>query len=288
MRHAEFGLLMFIAITVIFFSMSCTSGYPPSFNTGLGTYPSVPGTFNGTIRASETITVDALYTYPCAGTGGHTEYAAISYQNGTVLAETQWNGYTGDWQNLFFDNNFTLLACETYNYTIITRSYPQIIHAGSKDVIGGIITCSEFIDVNGNQHEDWIPAIRLFSTSTPTPAAHLTIADVTPSEFNPGETSEVLVTVGNTGSWDARDIQLAFQGTDFLSIIGAAVVHINTLDSWNSKDIQITVHVADEAPNDVYCMPVYCSWRDYYFDPLQGYVTGPEQNVVLGLSFRVR
>jgi len=47
------------------------------------------------------------------------------------------------------------------NYTIRTGSYPQIIHAESKDVTGGRITCSEFVDVNGKRHEDWIPAIRL-------------------------------------------------------------------------------------------------------------------------------
>ena len=39
--------------------------------------------------------------------------------------------------------------------------YPQIIHAESKDVMGGTITCTEFVDANGKQHEGWIPAIRL-------------------------------------------------------------------------------------------------------------------------------
>jgi hypothetical protein len=28
-------------------------------------------------------------------------------------------------------------------------------------MIGGAITCTEFVDVNGKRHEGWIPAIRL-------------------------------------------------------------------------------------------------------------------------------
>ena len=92
-----------------------------------------------------------LYTYPCPGTGGHTEYAV----------EASWNGYTGDWHNLTFNNSFTLYANETYNYTIRTGSYPQIIHEQSWNATGGKITCSEFVDVNGKRHEGWIPAIRL-------------------------------------------------------------------------------------------------------------------------------
>jgi parallel beta-helix repeat protein len=138
-----------------------------AFDTGPGTYPSIAGTFNGTIRPNETITVHTLYTYPCAGTGGHTEYAAIAYSNGTLLAEAHWNGYSSDWHNLTFSNSFTLYANETYNYTIHTGSYPQIIHEPAWNITGGHITCSEFVDANGKRHEGWIPAIRLEGTQTP-------------------------------------------------------------------------------------------------------------------------
>jgi hypothetical protein len=131
------------------------------FDTGFGTYPSIAGRHNGIIRPNETITVHKLYTYPCPGTGGHTEYAVISYSNGTVIAEAYWNGYTGDWHNLTFNNSFTLNANETYNYTIKTGSYPQIIHEPSWNATGGVITCEEFVDLNGKRHEGWIPAIRL-------------------------------------------------------------------------------------------------------------------------------
>jgi hypothetical protein len=125
-------------------------------------YPIIAGQHNGTIRLNEPITVRKLYTYPCPGTGGHTEYAAIAYPNGTLLAEAQWNGYTGDWHNLTFNNSFTLYANETYNYTIRTGSYPQTIHATSYNATGGVITCSEFVDTNGKRHEGWIPAIKLW------------------------------------------------------------------------------------------------------------------------------
>ena len=116
----------------------------------------------------------------------------------------------------------------------------------------------------------------------------ITITDVTPTEFSPGDTSEVIVTVKNNGGRDAKDIRLAFQGTEVLSPVGRTVAHINTLNSWSSKEVKITIHVEEEAANGIYPIPVTCSWREYYFDPSQGYVTGPEQTVELGLSFIVR
>jgi hypothetical protein len=131
------------------------------FDTEPGTYPSVMGNHSGTITPFCNLTVNMLYTYPCLGTSGHTEYASIAYSNGTRIAEAQWNGYIGDWPNLTFNNSFTLYANETYNYTIHTGSYPQIIHAPSWNATGGVITCTEFVDSNGKRHEGWIPAIRL-------------------------------------------------------------------------------------------------------------------------------
>jgi hypothetical protein len=88
-------------------------------------------------------------------------YAAILYPNGTVLAKAQWNGYTGDWHNISFNTSFTLYANQTYNYTIVTGSYQQIIQEQSHNATGGVITCSEFVDVNGQRHVEWIPAVRL-------------------------------------------------------------------------------------------------------------------------------
>jgi hypothetical protein len=131
-------------------------------DTGAGDYPSISGIHNGTITPFWNITVSNLYTYPFPGTGGHTEYVKI--WNGTTgwNVTATWSGYVDDWHNLTFNNSFTLYANETYNYTIRTGSYPQIIHAGSKDVTGGRITCEEFVDINGKRHEGWIPAIKLY------------------------------------------------------------------------------------------------------------------------------
>jgi branched-chain amino acid transport system substrate-binding protein len=131
------------------------------FDTGAGTYPSIGGTHNGTITPFYNINVTKLYTYSSPGTGGHTEYAAISYSNGTKIAKALWNGYSGDWHNITFNKTFTLYANETYNYTIRTGSYPQIIHEREFNATGGTITCTKFMDANGKEHYDWIPAIRL-------------------------------------------------------------------------------------------------------------------------------
>ncbi|HDS44685.1 MAG TPA: hypothetical protein ENN68_01065 [Methanomicrobia archaeon] len=149
-----------LAVTWTGGTVTCpTPALLPVFDTGEGNYPSIAGRHKGTIQPNETITVQSLYTYNCAGTGGHTAYAAISSANGT--AEAQWNGYTGDWHTITFDRPFTLHAQETYNYTLVTGSYPQIVHSPSHTATGGVITCEEFVDRNGQRHEGWIPAIRL-------------------------------------------------------------------------------------------------------------------------------
>ncbi|MDI6886381.1 MAG: choice-of-anchor D domain-containing protein, partial [archaeon] len=132
------------------------------FDTGRPTnpYPSIMGTHTGTITPNQTITVTKLYTYPCAGTGGHTESIKL-YENETLIASGTWNGYVGDWHNTTFDKTGVLLANKTYNYTIRTGSYPQIHHTPSLPTANGWINCTSFIDANGKRYNDWIPAIRL-------------------------------------------------------------------------------------------------------------------------------
>ena len=135
----------------------------PIFDTGPSTnpYPSIFGTHNGTIMPNQPITVSKLYTYPCPGTGGHTEYARI--WNKTWNASARWEGYAGDWHNLSFNEPFTLHAGVAYNYTIRTGSYPEIIHNQTYTTLdGSFINCTEFRDANGRIHEDWIPAITLY------------------------------------------------------------------------------------------------------------------------------
>lgn len=130
-----------------------------NFDTGEGTYPSISGIHNGTIIPSHDIIVHKLYTYPCEGTGGHTEYVKI--ENATWNATATWNGYKGDWHNISFNETFMMYKTKPYNYTIKTGSYPQILHESSKDVLGGRITCTEFTDANGRSYNNWIPAVRL-------------------------------------------------------------------------------------------------------------------------------
>ena len=130
------------------------------FDTEEGTYPSIMGTHKGEIKPSYNINVSKLYTYPCAGTGGHTESIKL-YENDILIASGTWNGYQDDYHNITITPSVILQAGHTYNYTIVTGSYPQIIHEQSKDVTGGTITCTSFVDANGKTYTDWIPAIRL-------------------------------------------------------------------------------------------------------------------------------
>ena len=133
-----------------------------TFDTGAPAYPypSIFGTHNGTITPNQTITVNKLYTYPCAGTGGHTEYARIWHKTWSGVV-AHWGGYNGDYHNITFNKTFVLYKNETYNYTIRIGSYPQIHHTDNLSTPAGFITCLEFIDANGKRYDNWIPAIRL-------------------------------------------------------------------------------------------------------------------------------
>jgi hypothetical protein len=131
----------------------------PVFDTDSGTYPSIMGNHTGTIKPNHDVIVNRMYTYPCAGTGGHSEY--VKFENASWNITANWTGYKGDWHNITFDEPFTLEAGKNYNYTIRTGSYPQIHHNTSLMVSDGEITCTEFIDANGKKYDDWIPAIKL-------------------------------------------------------------------------------------------------------------------------------
>ena len=130
------------------------------FDTNSGTYPSIMGIHTGTIIPSHEVHVSKMYTYPCEGTGGHSEYVKFWNESWNITAN--WEGYQGDWHNISFNNYpFTLREGEPYNYTIRTGSYPQIIHEKEFNATGGTITCIEFVDANGKVYNDWTPAIRL-------------------------------------------------------------------------------------------------------------------------------
>ena len=134
------------------------------FDTGPGTYPSIMGVHKGTITPKHDIFVEQMYTYPCKGTGGHSEYIKIWNATGWNV-NASWNGYKNDWHNITFADSFTLEADKAYNYTIKTGSYPQIIHKQKLETNEkGEITCSQFKDANGKIYHDWIPAIKLIGT----------------------------------------------------------------------------------------------------------------------------
>ena len=136
---------------------------PNEFDTGRGTYPSISGTHYGTIIPSRNITVNRIYSYPCAGTGGHIEYAKIWNETTGECAVAEWNGYhVADYHNLTFNTTLTLEEGVIYNYIIETGSYPQIIHAPYKELSEGNITCTSFEDANGKEYSNWIPAFRLW------------------------------------------------------------------------------------------------------------------------------
>jgi len=127
-------------------------------------YPSIFGTHNGTITPNYDITVSRMYTYPCTGTGGHSEYVAFyNATTGAQIANGTWKGYAvSDYHYIEFDVPFVLYENETYNYTIRTGSYPQIHHSEELPADGGIIRCTKFTDANGKIYYDWIPAIKLY------------------------------------------------------------------------------------------------------------------------------
>lgn len=131
------------------------------FDTGApeSPYPSIGGTHNGTIKPTKEIAVHKLYTYPCIGTGGHSDYVNIWNESWNVTA--RWAGYTGDWHNMTFEEDFLLQPNEEYNYTIRTGSYLQIHHTPALSTSNGWINCTEFIDANGKKYDDWIPSLRL-------------------------------------------------------------------------------------------------------------------------------
>jgi hypothetical protein len=132
------------------------------FDTGEGTYPCISGTHYGKITPDQNITVNRIYTYSCAGTGGHSEYVKIWNETIGKCAVADWNGYQGDYHNRSFNTTLNLQKGIVYSYIIETGSYPQIIHAPYKHVNGGNVTCTRFEDANGKEYEDWIPAFRLW------------------------------------------------------------------------------------------------------------------------------
>jgi len=134
------------------------------FDTGTDncSYPSIAGIHTGTFIPFHDIYVHRIYTYPCVGTAGHSEYVAFYYNiNGTKVKDASWEGYQENYNYIEFDEPFILQEGVKYEYEIRTGSYSQIIHNQSLRTTDGIINCTQFTDVNGNVYDNWIPAIKL-------------------------------------------------------------------------------------------------------------------------------
>ena len=133
------------------------------FDTGPSSnpYPSIAGTHKGTITPAKTLNVSKIFTYPCKGTGGHSEYVAFYDESGNEIRDASWDGYRGDYHNIRFDVPLTLYKGVVYSYEIRIGSYPQIIHNQTLESEYGTINCTSFVDANVRSYNDWIPAIRL-------------------------------------------------------------------------------------------------------------------------------
>jgi hypothetical protein len=154
----------FINVPLAILALEAAPTEKPGFDTGLPEkpYPSIAGIHRGTIEVTTNMTISTIYTYPCTGTGGHTEYARI-YGNG-LDRSASWQGFQGEWRNLTFDEPFMLEVGKTYDYEFRTGSYPQLHHQAELQVAGsGIIRCTTFIDVNGKEYDKAIPAFRLYN-----------------------------------------------------------------------------------------------------------------------------
>ncbi len=129
----------------------------------------------------------------------------------------------------------------------------------------------------------------VLSLTPPVDAMYSSIAitKVRPTEFSPGDTGKVVVTVRNNGGRDARNIRLSFQGTEIVSPVGPEVVNMIILNSWRSREVELTIHVEEEAPNGVYPIPVSCSWIDYNLNRKTGEVDVTTRSAELGLYFNV-
>jgi|GEM_PF-6766446 len=253
-----------VLVVLAFGTVGVSAGGPTKgLDTGLGSYPTTPGTHNGTITPSQTITVSTLYTYPSPGTGGHAESIEI-YENGVLIASGTWNGYRGDWRNITVHNvtgvpYVTLLTGHKYNYTLKTGSYPQIIHFDLLPTTGGVITCTDFTDTDGEIDNDWISAIRLDSSASSgdgggtdndtTPPLVTSPSANPPTIPNDGTTTSFLsVNVTDDSAIDIVTIDLSPIGGPakyVLACYGYAFFGCNITVTCNPGTYNLTVNASD-------------------------------------------
>jgi hypothetical protein len=83
----------------------------------------------------------------------------ISIKNSSGVVVKSWSGTEKDPEPMTWT---TTTSDAPGDYTIKTGSYPQIIHEHEFSATGGTITCTVFVDANGREYADRIPAIKLW------------------------------------------------------------------------------------------------------------------------------
>ncbi|MHC1611312.1 MAG: hypothetical protein ACXQTW_06945 [Candidatus Methanospirareceae archaeon] len=220
------------------------------FDTGVdrASYPSIPGEHKGNFTPRKDIKIKKVYTCPCPGTGGHSEFIEFFYPDGTSLGNASWNGYKGDWHNITFDEPIELEGNQTYNYILKTGSYPQIIHSDRVETPDGIITCYEFIDVNGRKHKNWIPAIKFFGETT----------EIQPDKTPPASVTDLNETkVGqNFIEWAWKNPEdpdflktMIYLNDEFLTNLSKTISKFNATNLTPDTEYKIGIKTVDKSGN---------------------------------------
>jgi len=117
--------------------------------------------------------------------------------------------------------------------------------------------------------------------------ANIVISDLTPTDLSPGETGEIILTVKNDGSRDARHITLNFQSSDYISVIGSSTVYIHSINAWSDTRIKIMIRVEDGIDTGAYSIPITANFDEYYYTASTGYVTSAMTPTTLTIVFDV-
>ncbi len=221
------------------------------FDTGAdrASYPSIPGEHKGNFTPRKDIKIEKVYTCPCPGTGGHSEFIEFFCPDGTSLGNASWKGYKGDWHNITFDEPIELEGKQTYNYVLKTGSYPQIIHSDRVETPDGIITCHEFIDANGRKHKNWIPAIKFFGTE---------ITEIQPDKTPPASVTDLNETKVGTNYiiWEwknplDKDLNhtMIYLNNELLTNLSKIITKFNVTNLTPDTEYKIGIKTVDEAGN---------------------------------------
>jgi len=298
MNLKRLGLVCFVGL-VLFgaFVGIASAGY---IDTGEGIYPSIAGIHNGTITPKQTINVSRMFTYSCPGTGGHSEYVAFyNTTTGDEIANGTWTGYQGagdyDYHYITFEEPFVLEKDVTYNYTIRTGSYPQIIHKQHYTTLdGSLITCEKFVDVNGKSHDDWIPAIRLETPPKPPTITDVDVIGMTESNatvrWNTDVPATSQVEYGKTPEYGfntSLDETLDRFHEVFLSGLEPDTIYffrVKSKSAEGSEAVSKRYTFATARPGEIAVNFTGSTYESVTEKPTGWFETGQDADIVLGLN----